>query len=337
MRASLLLASTALLIPAALRAQTITLADMPQDGQHFQFIASGYQTITNVGENVTWDLSTLVPGDLSAMDCVLPSATGYETDFPTADLALMTTDIQQFVRLADTGMYVQGLFNGYSNALVKFDIDEYLFVPFPCAYGTNFQDDFAGSYDIGEAHVDVTGHLSFQADGYGTLVLPWGTLTNVLKLTGTEDEHEVYQGDDYGSYTQATYFFKPGVDFYIMKMSDLTTSLNDEPTGNYTFSTYLSQSSVGIAEAVRNDIGVDAFPVPAHDKLNVVYALDGGQATTLTLFDASGRVVRTLASATVSTGMQRAELDVTGLQAGLYLLQVTDARGQRGTRQVVLQ
>ena len=85
-------------------------------------------------------------------------------------------------------------------------------------------------------------------------------------------------------------------------------------------------------ESVRVDAQVEVMPNPASDILTIRSNAFRG-AVRLSLLDQSGK--RILMLDTVVSGELRQELDVQGLPAGLYLLQVTD-RQYVATKKVVI-
>ena len=67
-----------------------------------------------------------------------------------------------------------------------------------------------------------------------------------------------------------------------------------------------------------------AYPVPAQGRLWVQYALNKATPATLRLVDITGRICReqTLLSQPSITGTQTAEIDLSGLVSGVYVLQI---------------
>ncbi|MGY3088176.1 hypothetical protein ACVWYF_001209 [Hymenobacter sp. UYAg731] len=77
------------------------------------------------------------------------------------------------------------------------------------------------------------------------------------------------------------------------------------------------------------------YPNPAHAASTITLpALPGMATATLTLRDALGRAVRTI-TLTLPTAGLRHELNLTGLPAGIYALQVQAGRNTAGRRLVV--
>ncbi|HZG01003.1 MAG TPA: T9SS type A sorting domain-containing protein [Chitinophagales bacterium] len=75
--------------------------------------------------------------------------------------------------------------------------------------------------------------------------------------------------------------------------------------------------------------GIVVYPNPASDRLTV--QLDAGlsQRVTFEVCDVTGRVVRQFEFAPTRLGVNRYELNVSGLTAGSYLVRVNDSQSRR--------
>lgn len=91
---------------------------------------------------------------------------------------------------------------------------------------------------------------------------------------------------------------------------------------------------VGMADAQRTALDMRAYPVPAHDRLYVQVRSARPEHATATLYDLQGRAQRRQAMR-LGTDAEF-ELDVNGLSAGIYLLQVQTASGKRATEKISL-
>ncbi len=327
-------------LPALLAAQpVIDESFTPQVGETFTYTSGNYVPITQTGENVLWDLSGINPGAESSLTAVEPNATGYSDLYPTATVALDAGDVIQFMRAAASGIYIEGMYRNLGSQVIQIQYaDESLYLPYPCTYNTAFTDTFTYTYEYTGGTVNGGGNTAYTADGFGTLVLPYDTIYNVLKLTGIDTSFESVPGQSYVTVSQQVYFFKPGLQYYLLSATALSQSLNEGPpaTGSNLF--YMSEGMLTqVGEQAKQAIGVDAWPVPARDQLNVSYGLAGDHQVKIGLYDVTGRSVRSMKVRTASSGIQSTVLDVKDLPAGIYLLKVTDDHGQSGTRKVVVE
>ncbi len=107
--------------------------------------------------------------------------------------------------------------------------------------------------------------------------------------------------------------------------------LIDQATGEIVNAKQISLASVGIDEAEA--IGMEVFPNPASESVNVKFDAQGGDYT-VTITDLSGRVVGTEVIAN-ATGAQAVAMPLTGLASGNYLITVSTEKASF-TQQVVV-
>jgi hypothetical protein len=328
------------MLPGMLVAQPVMdESSAPQVGDFLTYTSANYVPIPLGGENVLWDLSGLAPGAESSLSFTEPSATGFGDLYPSATLALDGGTVIQFMRSDATGLYVVGVYKeiGATTLQIHFT-DEQLFLPYPCTYNTVFTDTLAYYYDYSGGTVNGGGNSSYTADGFGTLVLPYDTIYNVLKVTGVDTSMESVPGTTYLTVSHTVYFYKPGLHYYLLSATQMTQTVNGGQPQSANYGYYLSEGMLtAVGEQARKGIGVEAWPVPSHDRLNVSYGVAGDRQVDVQLYDATGRSVRSVRQHTVSSGMQNTLLDVKGLPAGIYLLKVIDDHGQRGSRSVVIE
>lgn len=334
------LALLALVAVSAIRAQpVINFPDAPQVDDVFPYIAVGHVPISGTGEDVVWDLSALGVGTPVDLPCESPDATAYGDQYPTATLALDGGNNISYMRADSSGLYVVGVYKDLGNLSIQIHFtDEQLFLPYPCTYGTAFSDPYAYTYTYPGGTVNGTGHGSYVADGFGTLILPYDTIHNVLKLTGTDTVAESIPGTAYVTAVQQVYFYKPGIHYFVLSATQVSQSVNGGPPQQSAGISYLGPAMfTGIHSEQRQPIGVEAWPNPASGLVNISYGIGKGRHVKLELFDANGHCIRARQAHTVVPGIQREQLDLQGLPAGIYLVQVTDDQGQQGTCRVVVQ
>ncbi len=142
-----------------------------------------------VGANVTWDYSDIIPTGFEYGYTILDAAaTPQAASFPGANVA------------ADNGMESLGYskitateftnYGAYAGGVVTYyDDPEEIFV-FPLTYGTTNTDNLHSDFFSG-VDWERSGTTTMDADGYGTLILPSGTFTDVLRVK----VHQVYQDE----------------------------------------------------------------------------------------------------------------------------------------------
>jgi uncharacterized protein YjdB len=91
----------------------------------------------------------------------------------------------------------------------------------------------------------------------------------------------------------------------------------------HTISKTITPIVTGVANVTNGGVEINAFPSPASDKLFVQWGEGANQSATVTLTDAAGHSVHT--SGISMNGAGRTAIDVNGLAAGMYLVQVKGA------------
>lgn len=336
-----LIAAWAAFLPTALIAQpTITLADAPQDGQQYTFSYGQYFTIDQSGPSTTWDLGELeATGEGSQITFYDIDVVGYADQFPTAQVAMEEGPNLLFMRADPSGLYTVGQHLVTSG--LQFNVqyqDEQLVIPYPLAYGDSFEDDWAYTYTVQGMDVSGSGHAAYTAEGFGTLVLPFGALENVLMLRGTLTNTESTTDILLVSEQNSVLFYKPGISFTVAQVQAVQHYQNGEPAGSGQATVFMSAAAfAGMEEQQGQQVGIQAWPNPASKTLQLAYGLGAESQVEINLYDPTGKVVRHLQQRTRTAGIHNATLDVSGLAAGIHLLVITDDKGQRGACKVLVE
>jgi hypothetical protein len=131
-----------------------------------------FSTVQLTGANQTWDFSSSVGVGTLTYQCLAPAATPFGNSFPTATVALYDS-------FFDTYSYFRGTANDFSqqgqvifNYVSAFS-DPYKYFSYPFTYQNSFIDTLLNDVD--------TTYITHTADGYGTLIMPYGSISNVLR------------------------------------------------------------------------------------------------------------------------------------------------------------
>lgn len=307
---------------------TITSNDVPAIGQQFTYVGDAtYVTLPGAGSDQTWDFSASGGTVGNTLNAIAASSAMGAAAFPTANIALATAGFEEFIGITADGLEHFGQYTTSDNIVYT---NPELYLPIPCVYGQSWNDDFAGWWGGGSN--TFTGNTTAFTGGFGTLILPWGTLTNVLRadMTQTRDESNGF------SYVRTTnVFYRPGTGYFVANNEVLELYFGTTLISTTEELTYLDASSIGLQENTANAIGVELMPVPAKDLVTVVFGAAG--AMQLRLLDGAGRLVMDVPMGAFAPGIHRHELDIRSLPTGIYSVQVTNAGGERGTRKLVVE
>lgn len=320
--------------PVLIQAQTLDASNAPTIGSSWTYISCGPITLTGTGPDQTWDASAVTSNAANeTLQCIAPENSSAGDDFPDADVALFYAQTVTYFSVEEDGMYVLGSY------LPNFPITSIYTDPlrqfmFPAELEDTWTDGFAGSYTYNDQVIEQNGEMTCTVSGLGDLILPWGTVENVLRLEVSDYYAEEGLSNTFVMNRTLTEFYRPGLGTYLARIYHATTELNGVggvPSEGFL---YLPEEAVvGMAEDHHQSIGMDVFPNPAADRATVVFAAK--DATRLDLHDATGRLVLQQRPS-ISNGLITATLDLAGLPNGFYSVRVQNSEGDFGSASLVI-
>ena len=327
---------TALLALATLVANaqpTLTTGSAnPAPGDNITMAQCEYVAPGPTGAGITWNHAVLTTTSTNTSSYVTAASTGLSGTYPNATVAYDGgSGTYLFYREDASGYEQDGFVLGTTSSTCS---DRVVLLPYPLSYGGSWTDNGTCSVTDGTSTWDRTSTVGGTADGWGNLVLPYGTVNNVLRVHWTEglvdNQYDPPSTTDFDYYS----WFKPGVPGPVF-----STVMVEGSVFGFDFSdssaTVIDAGAIGVEELLRHDIGVALMPNPAQDRAEVVFGLGAGRTAVIDVLDLGGRPVRTVRRNTRSAGPQRESLDLTGLPAGAYLVRVTDDTGALGMHRLV--
>lgn len=308
---------TLVLGSAPLGAQTLTAAfNNPVPGD--QFLEHTSSVLYNPGPqgvDVIWDFSALnVVADTLRVWCE-PDTTPYAASFLPATLALAVAGGNWYDYYYTNNEALEYMGDAGPNHLTFYS-DVMTVLKYPLSYG----DDWNETCAI-ESDTSISGTSVGVVMGTGSLIMPYGTVSNVVRVRLTVSIYNEYTGTTLRVYNK---YYKPGVHAPLLVLDQ-----HRPPP------VWIDGASIGMAEALRNAIGMEVVPVPASSTITVTLVAGGGDLE-MTVHDARGAVVvqRALRGA---PGIMQERIDVAGFAPGLYHVRVVDARGGQGNRSIIVQ
>jgi hypothetical protein len=287
---------------------------------------------TSAGAIQTWDFSGLTETEEQMFTFVDPATTFWANDYPGANLCGVSwTGSHSYYHVGSGALETSGnaqIVPGTApedtiKMIYSTDIER--IVPLPYTYLDQSTDNFAGSFSFGALVGTMDGNISFEADGYGTLILPNGTYENVVRYhfnrtqnntlittTTTTKEQWAWVSEDHR--------------FWLLLME-----INFDGFATSDLVWYDKSPLPAVVSSVqeREALAWSIHPNPASIGTSVL--LQSDVPVGHRLLDASGRLVRSYPVGTL-------QLDTDGLAAGSYLLERTDREGlSLGTTQLILQ
>lgn len=312
-RPAALLFTVASCLPAAYAQPTLHMADaciVPSENFHESLC--DWVDPGAAGANVTWDFSTLAPFSTFTSPWVAPSA-GLLAIYPAATVTFSNQSLFQPYQAASDAFRSLGYSQGITltSEVLSDPADE---LRFPFTYGDTYTDTFSGwdYFNDQQGERDSTamsGTLTVTADGYGTLILPWGTVQNVLRV------HRVRTiPSSAGIVTNdAYYFYGPDLHQAWFRITRTTRS----------WSTDVSEGARYITpqpEAVSEVAPATACVVMTAEGVRVSTTATGPLRVELLAGD--GRCLRYW-----STSEEATTYPVADLPCGIYIVRLTSLRG----------
>jgi hypothetical protein len=284
------------------------------------------------GPGQTWNFASLSPlaGTL-VTSIVSPSSTTSGSLFPTATIAERNSDqTTNYITISQGKSFLTGFIDSTAaNPITMRCLNSIQIQENPITPGTSVTDTFATSYTL-TAGYTMRGHgiSKIEGDAYGTLILPNGTYTNVLRVKLTQIETDsLLPGNSTYTNTTVSYIFFDGQHASSLMMIDSTHSgTTVKKSVKYLLEESNSNIFVGLT-VQQPDAAFVCYPNPAHDKVTMILPQKTG---VLYIRNTMGQTVR---SFTVCSG--ELIIPVEGLQAGPYFIDLETTAGHYRTTLLV--
>lgn len=200
------------------------------------------------GANQTWDLSGM-SGSSTPFTYISLANSSQSSYFPNANLVETVAGLgENYYRKNASECSFEGHYVSGQARIVYTDRREFL--KFPLNYQDTYNETFAGSVDnlvAGQTFMR-SGNIKITADAYGDLILPYGTVSNVLRVMVVNDYSDTYLGVPFFTYVDTLCFwFNPGTKTFVASTS--TTYANGTQmlqAGYYINQSDLSTSGIGL-------------------------------------------------------------------------------------------
>ena len=267
--------------------------------------------ISQTGANHIWDYSGLTGGTTSA---TIDSTTAgqYLDSFPSANQLILSNNGESYYSKDATGLSYHG-FYGQGFAHVDFTDKSELLIT-PITYNDVFNETFGGTVHNFFTNIisERNGTIEIKADGYGDLILPYGTVPNVLRIL------RVSLSDDYVNGVLTESFVDSTVTFYDQFTNNLiaayaTHYLADGTNTVNTFR-YLAEGQLLNVEPVTvSDLpDFSVFPNPASQSVTLQF---NQSVKAISITDINGRLV-----STIDVSKHVKTIDLTDFSKGLYFV-----------------
>lgn len=301
----------------ALFAQSLSRTDIGYTaGENYSMYPSTTQTNPGAaGTGVTWDLSALTAGT----PVTVASSVNSGGTFPSANLKLTQSNGGIiYYNVTNSVLDVVGIDAGgtvftYSNPAT--------YLQFPVTPSQNYTDQFACSFTVSGYNFTRTGSTQTEFSGYGTLITPNGTFTDVVRLKSTQTITDVYSLGTINSTIISFNWYKAGVHHELANVSATTSN------GNTTYSNYYATVPANLGLEENELINLSVFPNPSTDVLHI----------------SSDEVISKVEFYTISGELSlnhlmnennKVEINIADLNSGMYLVKVYGKDGSISVQRI---
>lgn len=277
------------------------------------------------GINQVWNFSS-IPAVGAAMqtEVVTPSSTPYGASFPTANIStqdMTGQDAYAYLKTTSTDMQLVGFAAGGDEyPLADFQTE---FV-YPFTYNTMFIDNSSGNWVINTVPIDRDAVNTFHADAYGTLQLPSGTFTDVLRVKYVQevtDVSTIYQT------TITTVTVITSYSWYKSGIKDPLMSINYTDVTVFGYTQHGKGVSYYPGTVSTNDlqpavVALNCFPNPAKDHATLSFTMDEAGDATISIINIAGQQVKSFEEKSFSAEKHAEELNLNDLADGVYFIRL---------------
>ena len=302
-----------------LSAQNLTRTDIYyRVGENYTSYTSDSVSFGTSGIGVTWDLSAMNNTSQHAVTVVAASSGTY----PSADIYVDNVSEKRYYKTTDTLIEQVGIL---ALGIGYFSIsDPMIFMKFPITSVYSYSDDFVHSYTSNNGHnMTAVGNIQNEFSGYGTLITPFGTFTDVVRIksSSTTTTTDNVNGTTYHQ-TEATYnWYKAGVHHELVTIVD---GYNDSQPfyGVYYFDV---PANLGLEDQVSTHMMV--LPNPATDILHI-----GSDEiiSKVEFYAVSGE----LSLSHPMNESNTAEVTISSLNSGIYLVKIYGKDGSVSVQRI---
>lgn len=275
------------------------------------------------GAAVTWDFSTLTAVDYDTMTFVACAGTAFCDTFPGSTVAIDYGGDFDYFKTDASGFYYVGY--GATGGCAYYS-DPFSQIVYPFTYNSTNVDTFAMSQPSFATW--YYGYDSAVADGYGTLILPSGTFTNVLRVryTGYSTDSFAFSLPASVSHRKSEQYnwYMPG-----FHMPLLTMYYDTSGTGSLELwdVEYFTTPALGVKNTKITSNDVTILPNPADGASHIHLNMQTAGNVQVTITDIVGRQVAAPLQQYAAKGITDINLDVAALPSGMYMVNIMTPGG----------
>lgn len=325
----LLLSSLSIILLAQANAQiTLTAStSTPQLGDNLTYKSTAIDLSdfleTSTGMNQTWDLSNLDDVTTQEYDYEYSSVSSftYSNLFPNCTIGIESVslagqDSESYLETNATGIRVAGAYIDGSDVMEQ--TEGLHLLKFPMTLNTTYTDSIKGGTALlvtGGIEFERKGVSTLTGDGYGSLILPYGTVHDVLRVKIVREYDDYALGMNMFTFIETSYYYYTNYNNNFIATTNHLTVAGTPIMSNFQYQTEESFNNLGQDQFTPNN-EVSLYPNPAINQFTIKNIEENSTAE---IVDLNGRTMKTV---TVSSNTP---IDISDLSKGYYVVNITNS------------
>lgn len=313
----------------------INMTNMPQTGDEVMIsICSDPLNPGNSGMMQTWDMSSLTQSEEQSFTYVEPETAPRIDSFPDANLVAQNwTGDFSYYQVTNSELKILGYLASIppdDTSIIVFNQAEKL-LELPYSYNDSHTSEFTGSSWVpGFGEFPFDGTLDFEADGYGTLILPTGSYENVVRYHFYREQVNYVNGIPAGTTTKEQWaWVSAEYRFWLLIMEENNDGFNTTSLVWYDKNPYPATTS-GISDLADNQLHIFPNPAKSGHSLNIEWKTS--ETVNISVLNTSGQLMIKQAEQ-FDTGINPVQLNVE--QTGIFTLTIEN-RDQVFNQQIII-
>jgi len=273
------------------------------------------------GANQSWDFSGIsVHYNPQSVQYWNPTTPGFGGDFPSATVAEEVLSAQgEYTYLENSNTELKILGTASAQKTIVYS-DPHMLLTFPFTYNSSITDSYAGTVTYMSQVLNRAGNTSINGDGYGTLILPNNTFTNILRVKTVEHYTDDYVGQLVKTYDIIKHEWYDGIHKMPLLLIEEVASKVDTMS-QILKKVFLSSYAAGINSPVINN-EINIYPNPVEDICHLSFVLTEKTNIKISVINLMGQKLIEYPEKIYMSGIYNENINLKNLAKGTYFLQI---------------
>ncbi|MBS1638318.1 MAG: T9SS type A sorting domain-containing protein [Bacteroidetes bacterium] len=300
---------------------------------------------STTGTSVTWNISGVSVNTVVTVTTYSTPSSGDISSYPGTTIVMNSggsnnTYLKQSGTAPSGTLEVEGMYVSSLGASMTFT-NSGVIAQYPISMGYSMTDPIAGSVSAGTVSGTFSGDMITHADGTGTLNFNSGTaiVPNCLRVVTTMTANlSLLGGLVTGTLQQDMYNYFTSSSKYPVFTVQYTHVVIPAASVDQLTATAAIQPSIvlGINEQSAKNVNFTAYPNPTSDNVSLHFVLTNTENYTVEINNTLGQTVKTVSLNNLQPGMYNENIDLTGLNKGIYFVKVKGTHAE-GVQKILVQ